>query len=229
MTESLFDHYPDKPNHIGADGAYLILVSSHESASSFLQSFEAIHADREAEKVPTDVEQDLLRAMLIFASAGMDSMVKQLIKDALPLVIATNTGAQQQFKVFIKRKLKRKELTDYEFLANIIGDLNPRQVLIDELINELTSNSLQSVEQLLKVASFFDIPSAKITSDRKLLNEVFKARNYIVHEMDVDLGQPDRNRRPREREQMTEYTTMLFEVSTNFLSEVDLRLQNDDS
>lgn len=62
---------------------------------------------QKTEDTPTDEEQDILRAMLIFSSAGLDSMVKQLIRDALPEIIRKSEGAFEMFKTHIERKMKR--------------------------------------------------------------------------------------------------------------------------
>ncbi|MCU0571087.1 MAG: hypothetical protein MUF49_31545 [Oculatellaceae cyanobacterium Prado106] len=136
--------------------------------------------------------------------------------------VARNPGL---FKQFIERRLNREEKLDNRFLANVLGNINPRQALLKALIDELTSQSLQSVDQLLKTAAFFDIQSRKICEDPHLLRRVFQMRNQISHEMDVDLNQPNGNRRRRTKEQMIEATTILFQVSENFLKEVDPLLE----
>ena len=43
----------------------------------------------------------------------------------------------------------------------------------------------------------------------------------MVHEMDVDFHQTNRNRRPRTIKAMTEYTKKIFCVSNAFLKSVD--------
>jgi len=46
-----------------------------------------------------------LRAMVLFAGAGLDSMVKQLTRDALAVIIEQDKGATVQFKDYIERRL----------------------------------------------------------------------------------------------------------------------------
>lgn len=41
-----------------------------------------------------------------FACAGLDSLVKQLIKDALPDVINCNEGAERMFRTDIERRIR---------------------------------------------------------------------------------------------------------------------------
>ena len=86
------------------------------------------------------------------------------------------------------------------FLQKSLPERIPATVLIAELVGELTSQSLQSKDQVLRAASFFDIPSNALTPDIRLLDRIFQSRNQISHEMDVDLNQPNRNRRPRGKE-----------------------------
>ncbi|MGC1310526.1 MAG: HEPN domain-containing protein [Phormidesmis sp.] len=221
LEGSLFNHYPERPENRAATNAYLILCSAHKTASSFLDIFNSTQSTQAATDNPTDEEQDLLRAMLIFASAGLDSMVKQLVSEALSCVIEQNEGAESLFKQFIERRLNRSETQDNRFLANILGDANPRKVLLDELVFSITSQSLQSVDQLLKTAAFFNIESRRICENPKSLRQVFQMRNQISHEMDVDPNQASGNRRPRTKEHMIEATSELFLVSKNFLKEVD--------
>lgn len=223
--QSLFNFYPEKPKNQAAINAYLILCSAHKTASSFLEIFISTQEAQKLMENPTDEEQDLLRAMLVFSSAGLDSMVKQLVSDALSSVIEKDKGAESLFKQFIEKRLNREEKLDNRFLANVLGDLNPREALLRSLINELTSQSLQSVDQLLKTAAFFNIESRKVCEDPNLLRQVFQMRNQISHEMDVDLNQTSGNRRPRTKEQMVEMTTTLFRISENFLKEVDSHLE----
>ena len=180
--------------------------------------------NRKAKGMPTDEEQDLLRAMLLFASAGLDSLAKQLVRDALPTVLEKSPGATKMFKTFVERRLKSGDGIDHRLLADVIGDQKPRTRLVELLIDELTSRSLQSTEELLRVGSYFDIPSNQITDDAGRLTEIFRARNQIAHEMDVDFTQLNRSRRPRANQMMTDYTNEIFGVANSFLSGVDSRL-----
>jgi hypothetical protein len=172
----------------------------------------------------TDEEQDLLRAMLSFASAGLDSMAKQLIRDVLPTVIHANEAASQMFKVFIERRLRANEGIDHKLLADVLGDRHPRTRLVQVLVNDLTSRSLQSTEEILKAAAAFDIKSSALVTDPRKLTEVFGVRNQIAHEMDVDFTRQNRSRRPRARKLMVSHTNAIFQVADAFLSNVDAKL-----
>jgi hypothetical protein len=194
---------------------------THDAASSFLDIFESTRQQRKAKGAATDKEQDLLRAMLTFSSSGLDSMAKHLIKEALGDVIEKREGALKNFKVFIEKRLSKKEHQDNKFLAEVLASRDPRDVLVEELIDELVSQSLQSKEALLRAASYFDIASHVLCEDMVLLQKIFEARNQMAHEMDMEFGQQNRSRKQRRKEDMIDFTEELLRIAKVFLAEVD--------
>jgi len=151
-------------------------------------------------------------------------MVKQLVRDTLGLILTKQEGAQRQFTGFIQSRLRREEQVDIRFLAEALAAERPMMHLRAELVRELTGASLQSVDQLLKVAASFAIPADEITKDPKHLRTVFEARNQIAHEMDILFGQPNRGRRQRARKTMHEYTKLVLSVGKSFYTAVEKRL-----
>jgi len=223
MASSLFAH-PTLPLRETCLDAHVILCNANDAVRSFHDTFETVRKTRNAKGMPTDEEQDLLRAMVLFAGAGLDSMVKQLIRDGLPAIIDCDQGATVQFKDFIEKRLREGESGSRRFLADILGDQKPRERLLSELVRDLTSDSLQSAEQLLKVAAYFNIPSGRVTTDIGHLKQIFIVRNQIGHEMDIDFSQTNRSRRPRARDKMVKYATELLRIAAAFLAEVDSKL-----
>lgn len=208
--------------------ANLILRHAHVSAGNFLNAFEIPRRRRRrAGGAPTDLEQDLLRAMLLFATAGLDAMVKQLIRDALPIVVDADPGAHSELEKFIHARLKLREddskaaATDYKFLAVLLANKSPRSGAIDELVRRLTANSLQSKDELLRAAAHFAIQPNQLTDDITAIHNIFKVRNEIAHEMDIDFDQRNRRRFPRRRDDMVEYTNHIMQASAKFLMIVD--------
>lgn len=223
---SSFDHFPKPPKSVHCINAHLVLVNAHLSSSSFLTLFNETRKARKAKGTPTDPEQDLLRAMLIFAAAGLDSMVKHLINDALQKIVDNSDGANIQFIKFVERKLNKGEISNSKFLAEILSNKQPRAKLTEMLVYELTSSSLQSSDELYKVASFFDIASQKISKAKGDLRTIFEVRNQISHEMDIDFKQPNRNRQPRAKDLMIEYTNNIFFTAEKYLTLVDNKIQS---
>jgi hypothetical protein len=215
---------PAKPDKKALLNAHTILQRACESAKSFFEAFGQIRQARNAKGTPTDHEQDLLRAALIFAAAGLDSMVKQLVRDALRVVLSKEKGAQIQFSEFVQARLKRKEPIDIRYLAEALVADKPSEYLSAELLRELTTNSLQSKDQLLSVATNFAIPAAELTSNPNDLKKVFDARNQIAHEMDIQFKQANRSRRSRTYDDMHEFTSVVLTTAVAFYSAVERRL-----
>lgn len=99
---------PQKPKHESARNSYLILKYAHDTAESLLEAFATVRKARNAKQgAPTDEEQDLLRATVVFAGAGIDSMTKQLIRDTLPDMVKTLPPARERIEKLVSRHLKR--------------------------------------------------------------------------------------------------------------------------
>ena len=220
MNGSALAHYPSSDYKAESQKALNVLRSAHTTASTLLAVHDVL-AERNAA-----FKEDVLRAMLTFASSGLDSMIKQLVREALPIVIDNREGAQQEFQKFVERRLRKDKEghLNNEFIAGVLVRPDPRRYLVEQFVERLSSRSLQSVEGIQRVGAAFDIGSNVLIPDRNALREVFEARNQIVHEMDVDFTDAGRHRRPRTDDDMTEKTNALFEVSLRFLDAVDERL-----
>lgn len=204
--------------------AHSILERASDSAQAFIDAFATVRKARKAKGTATDHEQDLMRAALIFAAAGLDSMVKQLVRDTLQLVTAKDRGAHSQFTDYVQGRLKRADGADLRFLAEALAADRPAPHLQQELVRELTGSSLQSKDQLLRVAGYFAIPASEISKDLNKLQTVFQARNQIAHEMDILLGQANRGRRQRKSKTMEEYASVVLNTAVAFYSAVQKRV-----
>lgn len=215
---------PDKPKHASLLSAYSILERACDATEAFVDAFNKVRAARNAKGAATDHEQDLMRAALIFAAAGLDSLVKQLVRDTLQTVILKDTGAHAQFVGFVQSRLKRSDELDLRFIAEALASDKPTRQLQQQLVSELTSGSLQSKDQLLRVASYFAIPANELTEDLTRLQGIFKIRNEIAHEMDILLGQPNRGRRQRRAGDMKEFASVVLDTARSFYMAVQKRL-----
>jgi hypothetical protein len=224
MPQRLKKHLPNRPKTPLLQNAHIIISNANKASSAFLKQFEEIRKYRKAKGTATDAEQDILRAMLTFAWAGLDSMVKQLVRDALPAVVKKDQGAEAMFVQRTKKKIYSDNVLNTDLLLQAILTESPKDILIENLIFELTSGSLQSVDELFRIASFFNIPSKELIGDPQDLRSIFGIRNQISHEMDIDFSQRNRHRRPRSRDDMIQYTNTIFMVAKVFLEEVDKRL-----
>jgi len=223
---------PPQPKHDVAKNAYLILRHAHDSAESLLKAFDTVRSvpgptGKPKMGAPTDEQQDLLRAMVVFAGAGVDSVTKQLVRDALPKVVKKDDAAHEQLLKFTARQLRREGEADeassinVKLLSELLVAQSAGDTLIDRLVGELTGGSLQSTEQLFKCLSHLGIGKTDVKLDQAELGPVFECRNQIVHELDIDFSQPNRNRFPRRRKDMIRYARQLLEVAGSILAAVD--------
>lgn len=179
--------------------------------------------------MPTDEEQDLLRAMAVFAGAGLDSVVKQVLREALPSVVVTDRAAKAKFEEFVQKSIGHRvtdegAVLDSKFLARVLTADSPRTALIDALISEMTSDSMQSIPQFARACAYLGIDVGTLGLDMKRLGLVFKMRNEIVHELDVQLGSGPHKRRIRSREEMIASAGILIDAAKKLLVEVDRHL-----
>lgn len=182
-----------------------------------------------------DQQQDLLRAMLLFAAAAVDAVVKQLVEDCLQEVIQRDEGAFRQFVSHIETHLrsftrsevdnKSPEKQAIASIAMAIASDTPQKVLIHSMKKSLTGSSLQSVDQLLSVASKFAIPKDAFIDDVDELKGAFKKRNQIAHEMDIIFSQRRRVQRTCSRPDMKHKADLLLNAASRFLGAVENKME----
>lgn len=184
---------------------------------------------------PGYADQDLLRAMLLFSCSGLDAVVKQLVQDTLESVLKYDEGAQREFRKYVERRLKKAgnsddrdrlvapSFTDTALLAELLVSFDPRSTLISNLTRSLLSDSLQSRDQLLKVASHFAVTKDEIMLDERVTQNAFVARNQMTHEMDIDL-EGGRLRRERQYEDITKWCLNIIEISNRFIESINSKI-----
>lgn len=167
-------------------------------------------------------------AMFVFATGGLDSLIKQAIKDVLAILIDLNAGANSMFESFVEREIQDKKSDenkiDSKLMAKLLTSNNPREELKIILAYNLTSNSLQSKDQILKIAAYFDVPSASIVKDFGELQNIFLERNKIIHEMDINFDGKGSKRNKRKVTEIVKYINVLLELGEKFIEEVDNRM-----
>lgn len=209
-----------QPQSVELEKSYLIINECILTLNSLLSIHNEIRNKEEKE--------DLLRAMFVFATAGIDSLIKQAIKDALFKLIELNEGANAMFETFVEKEIRDKKFddnrVDSKLIAKLITSNNPREELKNRLIYSLRSNSLQSKDQILKVASYFDISSKSIVSDFNILRDIFIERNKIIHEMDINF-EGDGSRNKRELKSIINSINTLLELGDKFIIEVDNKIK----
>jgi hypothetical protein len=217
---------PGQPQASELQKAYLIVKYAHETAESLLDGFNGL---RRGPGNPTDEQQDLLRAMLLFASAGLDACAKRVITEALPRLARNDDASRTALTKFTARRLNKGEegeptSPNMAFLAEVLVGV-PEDNLIGSYVRELTGPSLQSVEGLSRVADALGVADVRTLRNAiSVLNESFKLRNKIAHEMDINLDAARRNRNQRRREDMVAHTNRILSAADELMTAVDAAL-----
>ena len=146
-----------------------------------------------------------------------------MIRDALPAVIDRVDEAEREFRDFVRKELEGDKRS--ELLSEALSGGNPRMKLVEDLVAKLTSQSLQSKQQVLSAASHFGLLATHLMPKPAVYDEVFRARNQIAHEMDINFNQPRRNRTPRNKTATVAQARHVLDFAAQLLDAVDQKLQ----
>lgn len=216
----------------GTEIAQRFLNGALDSVEAVLDNLTAVRAARRQTgeirgRVPAN-EEDLLRAAIVFAGAGLDSSVKRLIRDTLPELLDFSSDAQEKFESFCAARLGSTESVDVRALARYLVSPNPRDRLLDDYVYWLTGSSLQSAEELSRTAGALGLTDAELRRQVTELKPLFVARNQIVHELDLQRpGRPgDRSRRSRRMQEYVAMSRRALEAAQCMINAVGLLLSN---
>lgn len=194
----------DPNEHEAVDTAQRFLASAYDAVDAVLETLNTVRQRRKDEGGDirgrlTAPEEDLLRAAVVFTGAGLDSVLKQLIRDTLPDLLRTNDQAHEKFEAFARNRVGTGEIADSAMIARYLTSENPRDRLIEDYIYELTGSSLQSADEVQKVAGALGIDDPDLRKRISELQDLFVARNEISHELDLQRPEQhgDRTRRSR--------------------------------
>lgn len=208
----------------------IIFLKSQRVVSSLYGVYLALQKSRKSKKGLTERESDVLRAMLVFAASGLDSVVKQLVRDTLPVAAEKHLDVQKQMEKYIERRLKTRntegaDIVDLKSLSAILVAPSTFKRVIGLYIDDLTAGSLQSRDELIRIGSIYAIETQKICDDLEGLKSAFEARNQIIHEMDINLRSGSNRRRPRNSSQMCKFSNLMLGMGSNFIEAVRLKLE----
>jgi len=181
----------------------------------------------------SDQEQDLLRAKLVMTSAGLDAVFKHLCYTAIPyLASAGNTDVQKTLEEFMKSLLleipnAKIGSTKLKSLTKAILSKDPMEPLVEQYVQQEFDGSLQSREALCKAARLLGIGVEHIVDSKskaQLLDEIFKARNNIIHELDLDPSGTKRKRNQRRVIDITKYCNTLYAIAKTSVDLVESKV-----
>lgn len=134
-------------------------------------------------------EVDLLRAALVFSSAGIDASMARLVNDAGRVLIrASGTGAHTQYREFLKQAIPAKSVDSG--LRDVLLDMEVEETILTYYLSQKTKASFQGSGDLKKrVVTVLGLPTSTLSqSVVHDLDKFFTARNEIVHQMDFTEG-----------------------------------------
>jgi hypothetical protein len=211
--------------------ARTVLERASASVNNFLDIYDAFMQTRPKGGAPSDQDQDLLRAAIVFAASGLDSALKELIRGSLKQLAQIDVGVQREFETFVQRQLRgdieeSEALGGIKFLASILASSSPQSKLLNDYVFYLTGASLQSIEQLFKTVKALGVDTKFLIDQKAKLVEFFDARNIIIHELDIKFTgkQGRRNRNIRRRTDTQEQSNTILSVTEKIILEVERKL-----
>ena len=114
-----------------------------------------------------------------------------------------------------------------QFLARLLMNPEPTDVLLDEYVIDLTGSSLQSPDELGRAAAALDVEIPELKQEKDMIREAFAIRNKIIHELDVNFGAGagQRKRSSRRKSDLEIRSNLLLNVGESFIKAVEKKLK----
>jgi hypothetical protein len=206
-------HYPQiRPAH-------RLLRGAHRSVAGLLEAHQVLDEKRRSSNSSTkgrmaENELDVLRAAIIFTSSGLDASMRRLVTDVgRHLVGKAGTGARRQYEEFLKQELSKSNVA--EGIRGAVREMDPTASLVDHYLAEKTRASFQGSDDLKRrVRNALGVSGSAISDSRlSSLDEFFRARNAIAHELDYTSSSAQSvARRHRNPDAVTEMCSNAFDV-----------------
>jgi hypothetical protein len=219
----------DETNRAG-----IVLKQTKISIRHFRDAFQTVRRERGASGPPTAGEQDLIRASLTFSAAGLDSVIKELIKGSIRALSEKDQEVRKGLEEYARRQLRLDKdgaiaKEGVNFIARLITSTMPYEELIENYTQYLTGSSLQSVDELFRASNALGIKVEIVNNKTKVLREIFDVRNKIIHELDVKFSakQGEKARNSRTKKKLDEMSDLLIEIAEEFILAVNVKLEFD--
>jgi hypothetical protein len=174
--------------------AWWRLLATHEAVTGL---FETLYSVRRTVGQTDETEtgrsskqvQDLLRAAIVFVSAGVDACLESLLSHAVPPLATHNDNARGKFERYLENQAHAPKAGS-AFVAALKSP-DPRGRLLELYILSLVSASFQGSSSIKdRGLAALGITNGQLPHSRVAsLDAFFTARNDVVHRL--DLIQPD--------------------------------------
>lgn len=204
--------------------AYRLLERAHVSVNGLLDAASVLDAGRRAQNLSAtgrraQHEVDILRASIIFTSAGLDTSMRRLVNDVgRSLVLhCPNSSAKKAFDAWVSGELK-KPAPSPGFQAAVVS-LAPER-LVELYFNFSTKSSYQGSGDLAsRIRNVLGIPKSAITDGAiRSADDFFISRNQIVHDMDLQDPASKRSaRNHRTPRAVVDQCNLVFDLAVSFI------------
>ncbi|MFJ5785443.1 hypothetical protein [Streptomyces hydrogenans] len=131
--------------------------------------------------------QDVLRAAIVFTSAGVDAAIQALIHEAVPLLIKQPAGTPRlKYETFVEQQARAPEV-EKDFIQALTAQ-DPRAEILALYIASKTKASFQGHTDLRdRAGGALGITNEQIPKSRfDALKTFFIARNDVAHQLDME-------------------------------------------
>jgi hypothetical protein len=161
---------------------------------------------------------EVARGMIVFAGAGIDASLKCLVRNCLPLVVRRSPPAASELTKFAKRRLD----SDSSLVAVWLTEEVPRDRIIQDYVEDLTGGSMQSHAAVMKAVGALGLQGFKARDVQAVLGPLFKARNEVVHDLDLeDSGSLTHARRPRRAQEARSMANGGYRLTLDIIQAAD--------
>jgi hypothetical protein len=175
-------------------GAWWRLTATHETVTGLFRTLYMVRqrtltGSPQAQEPLSDGVQDLLRAAIVFTSAGIDACLESLLAHAVPPLIAHNDNALRKFELYLENQVNSPKSSSA--FVDALKAPDPRTRLIELYILGLSGSSFQGSSIKERALAALGVTNAQLPTARvRSLDPFFRARNDVVHKL--DLLEPDR-------------------------------------
>jgi hypothetical protein len=155
------------------------LASAYDSvASLFEETYPALRATRTGSRGRlTHAEQEIFRAAVVFAGAGLDTVFKEAMRSCVAIQVDRSDGAREKYLDFVTRFIQAGSTVDARQLASLLISTDPSRALKDAYVDKLTGSSLQSLTQVTAAMSALGLQGEKeLFKEAKSLSPLFAQR-----------------------------------------------------
>jgi hypothetical protein len=149
--------------------------------------------------------------MLLFACAGLDVLLDQLVERKLPILILAERKARKKFEEYAKGDLSKSKGS-----PNALTNRKSRETLLREYVARISTGGLMSLNELRTILEALGLNAQAIfQAQEEALAEALRIRNQIVHKSD-SVGARTlkyRSRHQRRASDMERYTKAILDLA----------------